>query len=202
MGKFTKEVDISSSNRHVHLLQEDIYELFGEGAELPVKNLLAPPEKYENGNKADYASTRTVTLRGPKGSIDKVRVLGPARRYTQAEILAGDSYKLGIMAPVCKSGVLENAAEITIIGDCGEITRKAAIVAHRHIHIRPDIAADWGVEHGDFVMVETDGIRGGIMKNVLIDINPLADLIMHIDTEESNALGIAPHTLGRVILDE
>lgn len=202
MSKFEKKVDITISNHHVHLLQEDIYALFGEGAELPVKTLLAPPEKYENGGKADYASTRTVTLKGPKGCIEKVRVLGPARRYTQVEVLAGDCYKLGLQVPVCKSGALDNAAEITIIGDKGEITRKAAIIAHRHIHIRPDIAEDWGVKSGDLVCVETDGVRGCIMKNVLIDVNPAADLLMHIDTEEANAMGIAPHTIGKVILHE
>ncbi len=200
MGKVEKEVVITISNRHVHLSQDDIYALFGEGAELPVKSLLAPPEKYENGGKADYASTRTVTLKGPKGAIEKVRVLGPARRSTQAEILAGDCYKLGVAAPVLKSVSLGDAAEITIIGDAGEITRKAAIIAHRHIHIRPDIAEDWGVKTGDFVCVETEGLRGVVMKNVMIDVNPLADLVMHIDIEEANAAGIAPNTVAKVII--
>ncbi len=194
-----KNVEITVSNRHVHLLQEDIYALFGEGAELPVRNLLAPPEKYENGGGADYASTRTVTLKGPKGCLENVRVLGPARRYTQAEVLWGDCYKLGLDVPVRKSGKLEDAAEITIIGDKGEITKKAAIIAHRHIHIRPDIAESWGVKNGDTVSVETEGVRNIVFKNVLIDVNPAADLVMHLDTEEANAAGIRGGTIGKVV---
>lgn len=194
-----RPVAIAVSNRHVHLLQEDIYALFGEGADLPVKSLLAPPEKYENGGGADYASTRTVSVKGPKGTISGVRVLGPARRYTQVELLQADCYKLGLDVQVLKSGNLDNATEITIVGDCGEITRKAAIVAARHIHISPAIAEKYGVRNGDRVDVEVSGVRGVVFKNVIIDENPLADLIMHIDTEEANASGIVPGTVGQIL---
>lgn len=194
-----KPVETAISNRHVHLLAEDIEILFGEGAKLEVRNLLAPPEKYENGNSADYASTRTVTLKGPKGDVPNVRVLGPARRYTQAEVLRADCFKLGLDVPVLKSGKLDDAAEITIIGDVGEVTKKAAIIAARHLHIRPDIAESYGVKHGDLIDVESPGVRGVVFHNVIVDVNPLADLVFHIDTEEANAAGIKPGDVCQVL---
>lgn len=48
----------------------------------------------------------TLTICGPKGPIEKVRVLGPVRKQTQVEILAGDTFKLGVKGEVRMSGVL------------------------------------------------------------------------------------------------
>lgn len=49
-----------------------------------------------------FACKETVTVCGPKGAIEKVRILGPVRSRTQVEILAGDCFKLGAKAePSC-----------------------------------------------------------------------------------------------------
>ena len=53
-----------------------------------------------------YACKETVTICGPKGAIEKVRILGPVRGRTQVEILAGDSFKLGIKPTAKLSGDL------------------------------------------------------------------------------------------------
>ena len=66
------------SNRHIHLNREACDILFGKGYELTVKRPMAPPI---------FAANETVTLKGPKGEISGVRVLGPLRSYTQVEIL-------------------------------------------------------------------------------------------------------------------
>jgi putative phosphotransacetylase len=115
--------------------------------------------------------------------------LGPFREYTQAEILQGDCYKLGVDAPVRSSGELENAAPLKIIGPQGEITLNCGIIAHRHIHMKKDIADELGYVNGQSVNVRVPGIRGLIFENVLISIGGRG-LMMHIDTEEGNAAGI------------
>ena len=89
-------VPAASSNRHVHLSEEDLARLFGRGYALtPQKDLSQPGQ---------YAAKETVTLVGPKGEIQKVRVLGPVRKDTQVEISRTDSFKLGVKPVVRMSG--------------------------------------------------------------------------------------------------
>ena len=71
---------VGVSGRHVHLSQGDLEALFGAGYELtPIKNLSQPGQ---------FASKETVTLVGPKGVIERVRVLGPVRSQTQVRSLS------------------------------------------------------------------------------------------------------------------
>ena len=62
-----------------------------EGYELTVKRPMAPPI---------FAANETVTLQGPKGRIEGVRILGPLRNYNQVEILRADNFVLGSRAEV------------------------------------------------------------------------------------------------------
>ena len=102
----TPYVPVGVSNRHLHLSREDLELLFGRGYELtPIKELLP----------GQYASDETVTVKGPKGSIPKVRALGPTRGDTQIEISLTDSFKLGINPPAAQSGDLSRAAVITLL---------------------------------------------------------------------------------------
>ena len=166
------------SNRHVHLTQEDADLLFGaDGTSF---------DRYLSGDSGPFAIKETLTIVGSKGSIEKVKVLGPFRSYTQAEVLRGDSFKLGIRPPIESSGHLDEAAELTLIGPCGQITRKCAIIAHAHIHMRQDIAESLGLKNGDSVSVKVGGIRALTFQNVLIQVGGRG-LMMHIDTEEGNA---------------
>ena len=89
-------VPIGVSNRHVHLCQEDLEALFGPGYQLtPIKPLSQPDQ---------FASQETVTVVGPKGKIEKMRVLGPLRPQTQIEISITDSFALGIKPSIRMSG--------------------------------------------------------------------------------------------------
>ena len=176
-------IPVGISNRHIHLSAEDLETCFGAGYELtPIKDLSQPGQ---------FACKETMTIAGPKGALEKVRILGPVRKETQVELLAADNFKLGIKAPLRMSGDLEGSASVTLVGPKGAVVLKqGAIVAQRHIHMTLEDAEKLGVKNGDIVGIEVEGPRGGIFKNVAIRANNTSALDCHIDTEEANAMGL------------
>lgn len=182
-----KHIPVGVSNRHVHLSQADINCLFGAGYELNILKDLSQP--------GQYACKETITVCGPKGAIEKVRVLGPARSKTQVEVLAGDSFKLGIKSPTRLSGDLGGTPGVTLVGPKGSVQiTEGLVVAQRHIHMNLNDAKELGVEDGQIVSIEVAGLRGGIYKNVAIRATSSSALEFHIDTEEANAMGIDSST--------
>ena len=124
------KVSIGVSNRHVHLTKEHLEILFGSGYELK--------KKVDINQPGQFASTDVVTIKTEKSEIDRVRVLGPIRDYTQVEISKTDSYTLGLNPPIRDSGDLKGSAPITIMGPIGRVDlEEGCIIANRHIHITP-----------------------------------------------------------------
>lgn len=177
-------VPVGISNRHIHLSQADLDQLFGAGYQLtPMKELSQPGQ---------FACKETVTICGPRGAIEKVRVLGPVRKETQIEIVAGDCFKLGVKAPAKLSGDLAGTPGITVVGPKGSVqTAQGLIVAQRHIHMAPADAQAYGVQDGQIVKIRVGGLRGGIYDNVAIRVTTSSKLECHLDTEEANAMGVA-----------
>lgn len=177
-------VPVGISNRHIHLSQADLDQLFGAGYQLtPMKELSQPGQ---------FACKETVTICGPKGAIEKVRVLGPVRKETQIEIVAGDCFKLGVKAPAKLSGDLAGTPGSTVVGPKGSVqTAQGLIVAQRHIHMAPADAQAYGVQDGQIVKIRVGGLRGGIYDNVAIRVTTSSKLECHLDTEEANAMGVA-----------
>lgn len=177
-------VPVGISNRHIHLSQADLDQLFGAGYQLtPMKELSQPGQ---------FACKETVTICGPKGAIEKVRVLGPVRKETQIEIVAGDCFKLGVKAPAKLSGDLAGTPGITVVGPKGSVqTAQGLIVAQRHIHMAPADAQAYGVQDGQIVKIRVSGLRGGLYDNVAIRVTTSSKLECHLDTEEANAMGVA-----------
>lgn len=177
------KIPIGVSNRHIHLCKEDLEKLFGEGYELTkIKDLKQPHQ---------YAAAETVTIRGPKGEIDNIRVLGPLRKKTQVEISLTDSFRLGIKAPIRESNMIDDTPGIVLVGPKGIAKiHKGTIVALRHIHITPEIALNLGVEDKDIVEVETYGERRGVLGNVLVRVSQDFQLEMHVDLDEANACAL------------
>ena len=185
-------VPVGISNHHVHLTQDAVNTLFGEGHTLErIKDLSQPGQ---------YACKECVTLCGPKGVIEKVRVLGPVRTKNQVEILAGDMFKLGAQAPVRQSGDLAGSGKIIIVGPKGSIQiTEGMIVAQRHIHMNPSEAEAYGVRDGQIVKLSVDGPRAGIMDNVVVRADDKGALECHIDTEEANAYCINSNSKLKII---
>ena len=180
----TNEIPVGISNRHIHLSQQDLETIFGSGYELnKIKDLSQPGQ---------YACKETVTICGPKGAIEKIRVLGPVRSKTQVEVLTGDCFKLGTPADARLSGDLVGTPGITVVGPRGSVQLKEGlIVAQRHIHMSSQDAVRFGVHDGEVVDIKVKGGRGGVYSNVVIRANDTSALECHLDTEEANAMGLS-----------
>ncbi|MDF2035855.1 phosphate propanoyltransferase [Cytobacillus oceanisediminis] len=188
-------IPMAVSARHCHLSQSDLEILFGTGYQLTKKADLSQP--------GQFAANETITIAGPRGSLEKVRILGPARNMTQVEVSRTDSIKLGLKPPLRESGNIEGSSPVTLIGPKGSLYKKEGlIIAQAHIHMAPEDAEAFGVKNGEYVKVEAEGERPISFGNVLIRISPRYRLEMHIDTDEANAGLITGKTAGRLIRQE
>jgi putative phosphotransacetylase len=175
-------VNIEISARHVHLAKEDFVKLFGSAAALnKIRDLSVIGE---------FLSDKTVTILGPKKNIEKVAVLGPFRKKTQAEISRTDCFVLGIKnVPVRLSGDLENSAPIKLVGENGEISLpEGMIVAKRHLHISKTDAVKYGLKNGETVNIAAGGVRGVTFGNAIVRISNICGPTVHLDTDEGNAV--------------
>lgn len=185
-------VEVEVSARHVHLTKEDVEILFGKGAELHWKRDLSQP--------GQYLSEERVTLKGKKGTFERVAVLGPVRKATQVELSVSDTVALGVTAPVRESGKLDGAGTVTICGPEGcIIDAPAAIVAHNHIHVPVDVAKKLKLADGERVGVQILTERPVTYEDVVIRVSDKFRFKMHIDFDEANAALVKGFTLGRII---
>lgn len=174
-------VKVGVSNRHIHLSQEDVDILFGKGYQLTFfKELLQPGQ---------YACEECVTLIGPKGQLEKVRILGPVRKETQVEISVSDGFQIGVKPEICESGDLSRAKKVTIKNPLtnNSVESNSVIGAKRHIHMPQNVAEKWNLKDKDLVSVEIGGDRSFILNNVLVRASKDFKLEFHIDTDEANA---------------
>lgn len=186
------EIAVGVSNRHLHLSLTDMNILFGEGYQITKMKDLSQP--------GQYACKETVTICGPNGAIEKVRILGPTRSKTQVEILKGDCYKLGVAAPPRLSGDLQGTPGVTLVGPKGSVhLSEGVVVAQRHIHMTPADAQRLDVHDGQMVSIQVYGSRGGIYSNVAVRANEASALECHIDTEEANAMNVGSSSKIKII---
>lgn len=179
-------IPIGVSNRHVHVSRADLDRLYGKDYALT--------HKSELGQPGQFAANETVTLQGPKGTFEHVRILGPVRSQSQVEISKTDSFRLGVKAPITLSGHLQGTTGITLIGPRGTVDLPCGvIIAKRHIHMTPAQAAARHLKDGQIVDVETFGERRGILGDVIIRVSDTAGLEMHIDVDEANACSLSNH---------
>lgn len=174
------KVSVGVSNRHVHLTKEHLEILFGSNYELTkVRDLKQPGQ---------YASNEKVTIETEKSKIEKVRVLGPVRSYTQVEISKTDAIKLGIEPPVRDSGNLKDSSPITIIGPNGTLKLDSnCILATRHIHITPKEKEEFGLSNISKVSIKVNGEKGGILDNVYLKVADESYFELHLDTDDANS---------------
>lgn len=184
LGEDPLQVPVGVSARHVHLTREHVELLFGRGYELtPLKNL---------SQKNQFACVEQLTLIGPKGRLEKVRILGPERKDTQVELAVSDSRRLGVSPPVRTSGDVAGTPGLLLRGPKGEVMLKnGVIIADRHIHMTPKDARWFGVSDKERVNVYIKGSKGGVLNNVVIRVSESARLDFHVDTDDANAFQLA-----------
>ena len=186
-------IPIETSARHIHLCREDFNILFGEDRDLTFKAELSQP--------GQYVCKERVAVRGPKGSFEKVAVLGPFRNETQVEISMTDSRKLGIPGVIRQSGDTAGTPGCILEGPNGSIELDhGVIVAKRHIHMTPVQAIQLNVKDNDEVFVIMESFeRLLIFADVVVRVNPNFALAMHVDTDEANAFANDNHPTGALL---
>jgi acetate kinase len=174
---------VEVSAHHIHLSQEDVEALFGKGHQLTPHSDLSQP--------GQYACKEQLTIVGPKGRIERVRVLGPARKATQVEIAMTEQFRLGVHPPIRESGDIKDTPGCTLEGPTGSVKlERGVICALRHVHMTPADALHYGVRDKSFVRVRVDGDRELVFGDVLVRVDPSFALAMHIDTDEANAANV------------
>lgn len=171
------QVQVGVSNHHCHLTKETFELLFNKSELSYYKDLKQLHQ---------YASSEYISIEGPKGKIEKIRILGPFRDYNQVEISKTDCYKLGINAPVRKSGDLTNAATLKLVGPYGNITLACGIIANRHIHISKEMATQINVKDDERVLIKIKSEKPGMIV-AQYKVSTKANLELHLDTDDANA---------------
>ncbi len=191
MRRHPKPIPVGISAHHVHLCVEHVEALCGRGHELARHADLTQP--------GQFACKERVALIGPKGRIDRVRVLGPARRASQVEIARTEQFKLGIDAPIRMSGDLDGTPGIVLEGPAGRVELpRGVICAMRHIHMSPTDAMEFAVRDRDLVRVRMEGERSLVFGDVAVRVSPEYRLDMHLDTDEANAAQLNARAVGHL----
>ncbi|MFL6514048.1 MAG: acetate/propionate family kinase [Chthoniobacterales bacterium] len=174
---------VEVSAHHIHLTQEHVEALFGTGHQLTKHADLSQP--------GQYACKEQLAIVGPKGRIERVRILGPARKYTQIEIAMTEQFKLGLFPPIRESGDIADTPGCTLESATGSVAvDKGVICALRHVHMTPEDALRYGVRDKSTLRIRISGDRELVFGDVLVRVDPSFKLAMHIDTDEANAAHI------------
>lgn len=172
---------VSISARHIHLTDEHVETLFGEGRTLTVMK-----ELYQTGF---YAAEETVMVVGPrKRMLQAVRVLGPTRPESQVELAFTDCISLGIDAPVRASGNLAGTPGCVLVGPNGVVELKQGVIrAERHVHMSPADANYYGVKKNDRMSLRIHSDCKTTFEDILVRPGEGLNLEVHLDTDEGNA---------------
>lgn len=188
-----KEVLVEISARHVHVSEEHLTILFGEGYKLTPKKDLSQP--------GQYACEERVTVVGPKKELAGVSILGPCRKATQVELSLTDARAIGVKAPIRESGDIAGSGACKLVGPAGEVElTEGVIAAKRHIHMTTADAEKYGITDSQIVSVKIPTAdRALIFGDVVARVSDSYALAMHLDTDEANAAAIPGSCIGEIL---
>jgi len=185
-------IPVEVSARHVHLSKADFGKLFGKNKELVSVRRLSQPE--------EFASEKKLTLINSKRKIEDVRIVGPLRKDSQAEISITDAYNLNLfpLPKIKVSGDVENTTSILVRGKISSI-KIPCIIAQRHLHCSVKEAKRLGLRNNQKISVRIKGTRETTFYNIIVRISDSFRLALHLDTDEGNSAGIKGKTSGELI---
>ncbi len=188
-----KQILVEMSARHIHVSKEALEALFGAGYELTKKKDLSQP--------GQYACEEKLVVVGPKGSL-KASILGPTRPASQVELSLTDARSIGVSAPIRESGDIAGTPGCKLVNpDTGaeyELT-EGVIAAKRHIHLTPEVAAEFGVADKQIVSVKINSERSAVLGDVVVRVSEKFAPAMHIDTDEANATCAFGKVFGEIV---
>ena len=186
---------IETSARHIHVTEETLEALFGEGAELTIRKMLSQPGQFASGEKLEVV--------GPKGVL-KASILGPVRKENQVELSYSDARTIGVVAPLRESGDVKGSAPCTLRNpENGKevVIQEGVIIAKRHVHMTPADAETFNVSNGEIVNVKVVNETGRaiIFGDTVVRVSPTYALAMHVDTDEANAGALSGVVYGEIV---
>ncbi|MCQ9618511.1 MAG: Phosphate propanoyltransferase [Candidatus Phytoplasma pruni] len=178
----SKKIPVGVSGRHVHLTQKTLDILFGsKNYQLTVFKNLKQVGQYAAEEKIDVMSSEGKLITG-------VRVVGPVRNVDQVEISQSDNLRYKFKAPVKSSGDIKNSDKAILIGPKGQVDiAEGVILADRHIHFSEEEAKEYGIVDKEMVNVKIDGIKPGVLEDVLCRVHKDYRLECHLDTDDASA---------------
>lgn len=194
-----KQFMVETSAHHVHVTQETLDYLF-DGEPLNVVKYLSQPGQFASDKRLDILyhaqvkDKKTGEIVAKDFTLKGLRILGPVRKANQVEISMTEARSLKAKVPVRESGDLEGSAAFTFINPLNGKSvecKEGMIIAKRHIHMTPKDAEEFGVKNGDIVAVKIKSSNGrsAVLGDTVIRVSDKYSLAMHIDTDESNAIG-------------
>ncbi len=182
---------VEVSARHIHLSKEDFEKLFGKGKELTLVKKLSQP--------GEFASGETVTIVNGDKELKNVRILGPFRKNSQAEISITDSYglRLNPLPKIRVSGDLVNTTNI-LVKNKNSSVKIPCIIAKRHLHLTSSDAKKLKIKNNQEISVKVKGERETTFHNIAVRVSDNYRLALHLDTDEGNAAGILGKTFGEL----
>ena len=186
------KIPVEVSARHIHLSKKDFEKLFGENKNLVLIKKLSQP--------GEFASAERVTLINKDKKIENVRILGPLRKSSQAELSLTDAYnlKLNPLPKIRVSGDIVNTTRILIKGPKSSL-KIPCIIAKRHLHCTPSDAKRLKLKNNKEISVKIGGIRGTTFHNIATRVSEKFKLALHLDTDEGNAAGITGKIFGELV---
>ena len=172
-------VMVGVSRAHAHLSQKDIESLYGQSELTVLRDL---------GQAGQFAAKETVNVVGPKGVLQQVRVIGPARSKTQVEMSRTETFTLGIEAPLRDSGKLEDTPGVVLIGSKGVVVlENGCIISKAHVHMLAKNAERLDLAESDSVSILMKGQKIVTYHDVTVRLVNEGITEFHIDTDEANA---------------
>lgn len=183
-------VELEASARHVHVTKEQANILFGH--DLTPKRPLSQP--------GQFLAQERVAVVGPKGELNHVAVLGPARKEAQVEVSMTDAHVLGLQPPIRESGKVAGSPGVVLRSEKAELAiEQGVIIAQRHLHLTPEDAQRFAVADRQVVRLQVFTERPLIFQDVLVRVRPDFATRAHLDFDEANACAMQSGDFGRIL---